>query len=96
MATKTLRPKNQKTSPRQETLLCPSCNAPIEKVYILHLICEECSVGRKDDGTLSARRRYHTLVDTDGVWFGCGCRFTEDEEIEKVRPILEKLKAIKR
>jgi hypothetical protein len=92
MATKKPR---QKTSPRQEPLRCPSCNAPIEKVYILHMVCEECSVRRKDDGTLSARRCYYPLIDTDAVWFGCGCDFTEDEEIEKVRPILQKLKAIK-
>jgi hypothetical protein len=79
--------------PRQEAFQCPSCNTPVEKIYTLHLVCEECSVGRKDDGTLSARRRYYTLVDTYAVWLGCGCEFTEDEEIEKVRPILETLKS---
>jgi hypothetical protein len=63
----TTKKPRQKTSPRQETLRCLSCNAPIEEVYILHMVCEECSVRRKNDGTLSARPRYYTLIDTDAV-----------------------------
>ena len=90
------RQKSQKTSPRQETLRCPSCGHSIGEVSILHTVCERWFVYENEDGTLSAYRRYDTVGDTEYVEFlDCGCSFSEDE-IDKVRPILEKLAAIEK
>jgi hypothetical protein len=81
------------TKARPKGLRCPSCNELIEQVYILHTVCERWTVYEREDGALSAYRRYDTVGDTEYVEFDCGCGFSE-ERIEVVRPILETLEAI--
>jgi hypothetical protein len=79
--------------PRPKVLRCPSCRRPIEQVYILHTTCERWTLCKREDGTLSAYRRYDTTGDTEYVELDCGCNFSE-EHIQKVRPILQALEAI--